>query len=118
MVRKVLDLADNLYCYYMIENPLSGLLKAREVVEGFPMQVLDYCRYGTAYRTHTGIWTNSDFEPLTPVSIKDCASSDGRKLTRRAQRAGPGWHHPLAELYAIPPELCEEIAEWAERLRS
>ena len=117
LVRKVLDLADQLCCYYLLENPHSGLLKTRPVVQDLRMVVLDYCRYGTAYRKRTGIWTNSDYEPRRPLCNKDCASSDGRRHTRRAQRAGPGWHHTLAELYAIPPELCDEIAEWAERLR-
>jgi hypothetical protein len=113
LVRKVLDLADNLCCYYLIENPHSGLLKTRPVVQGIPMRVLDYCRYGTLYRKRTSIWTNSTYEPLRPPCFKDCAAADGKKHTRRAQRAGPGWHHSLEELYAIPPELCEEIAAWA-----
>jgi hypothetical protein len=113
LVQKVLDLADSLCCYFLIENPHSGLLKTRPVVQGLHMEVLDYCRYGTAYRKRTSIWTNSSYEPLRLLCCKDCASSDGKKHTRRAQRAGPGWHHTLEELYAIPPELCEEIAEWA-----
>ena len=32
MVQKVLDLADELFCYYLMENPNSGLLKSRAVV--------------------------------------------------------------------------------------
>ena len=114
LVAKVLDLADSLCCYLLLENPHSGLLKTRDVVQGLRMAVLDYCRYGTAYRKRTSIWTNSSYEPLRPLCFKDCASSDGKKHTRRAQRAGPGWHHSLEELYAIPPELCEEIAAWAD----
>ncbi len=117
LVRKVLDLADQLFCYYLLENPHSGLLKTRPVVRDLRLCVLDYCRYGTAYRKRTGIWTNSNYEPRRPLCEKDCASSDGKRHLRRAQRAGPGWRHTLAELYAIPPALCEEIAEWAERLR-
>jgi hypothetical protein len=119
LVCKVLDLADQLCCYYLLENPHSGLLKTRSVVQSplIRMAVLDYCRYGTAYRKRTGIWTNSDYEPRRPLCMKDCASSDGRKHMERAQRAGPGWRHTLAELYAIPEALCDEIAEWAEGLR-
>ena len=117
LVRKVLDLADQLFCYLLLENPHSGLLKTRPVVQDLRMCVLDYCRYGTPYRKRTGIWTNSDFEPQRPLCNKDCASSDGKRHTRRAQRAGEGWRHTLAELYAIPGPLFDEIAEWAERLR-
>ena len=90
LVRKVLDLADSLCCYYMIENPHSGLLNTRDVVQGLHMCVLDYCRYGTPYRKRTSIWTNTVFNPARALWEKDYASSDGKKHTRRAQRAGPG----------------------------
>ncbi len=80
IVRKVLDLADSLFCYYIIENPHSGLLKTRDVVAEIPMQVLDYCRYGTSYRKRTSIWTNSDFVPARPLCEKDCPSSDGKNI--------------------------------------
>jgi hypothetical protein len=98
----------------LMENPHSGLLKTRPVVQGIRMEVVDYCRYGAAYRKRTAIWTNSTYEPQRPLCNKDCASSDGKKHTRKAQRSGPGYHHSLEELYAIPPELCDEIAEWAD----
>jgi hypothetical protein len=114
LVLKVLDLADELNCYYLMENPHSGLLKKRPVVQGIRMVVMDYCRYGAAYRKRTALWTNSNYEPQRPLCNKDCASSDGKRHTRKAQRSGPGYHHSLEELYAIPQELCDEIAEWAD----
>ena len=56
MVQKVLDLADELFCYYLMENPNSGLLKTRAVVAQCPhMRVLDYCKYGSPYRKRTSI---------------------------------------------------------------
>jgi hypothetical protein len=116
LVRKALDLADQLCCYYLLENPHSGLLKSRPVVHGINMVVLDYCRYGTAYRKRTALWTNTDYKPQRPLCNKDCASSDGRKHLKRAQRAGPGWKHTLHELYMIPEPLCDEIAEWANTM--
>ena len=36
MVKKVLDIADELFCYYLMENPNSGLLKTRAVVAQCP----------------------------------------------------------------------------------
>jgi site-specific DNA-cytosine methylase len=117
LVRKVLDLADQLCCYYLMENPQSGLLKSRPVVQGLNYVVLDYCRYGTPYRKRTAIWTNTDFTPQRPLCDKDCASSDGRRHTRAAQRVGRGYSHTLNELYMIPAELCEELATWADRLK-
>jgi hypothetical protein len=107
LVRKVLDLSDELFCHYMMENPHSGLLKTRPVVLGCPMRVLDYCRYGTPYRKRTAIWTNTLWNPARPLCKHDCAASDGRKHRSRAQREN--W--TLEELYAIPEALCKEIAE-------
>ena len=116
LVSKVLDLADQLCCYYLLENPHSGLLKGRPVMHGIPNVVLDYCRYGTAYRKRTSIWTNTDYAPTRPLCNKDCASSDGKRHKERAQRIGRV-PHTLNELYMIPPELCDEIAMWADKLK-
>ena len=117
LVRKVLDLSDQLCCYYLLENPHSGLLKTRPVMRGINNVVLDYCRYGMAYRKRTAIWTNTDYTPMRPLCNKDCASSDGRRHMRAAQRAGRGYSHTLNELYMIPAELCDEIAVWADKFK-
>ncbi len=116
LVSKVLDLADQLCCYYLLENPHSGLLKTRPVMQGINNVVLDYCRYGTAYRKRTSIWTNTDYAPTRPLCKKDCDSSDGKRHKERAQRIGRV-PHTLNELYMIPPELCDEIAVWADKLK-
>ncbi len=66
LVAHVLDLADTLFCHFLIENPHSGLLKTRPVVKVIPMRIVVYCRYGTPYRTRTLIWTNTrSFPRLT-----------------------------------------------------
>ncbi len=77
------------------------------------MRVLDYCKYGSPYRKRTASWTNSPWEPARELCRYDCAASEGRRHTSRAQRCptkGQRWS--LEELYAMPPELCEEIAGW------
>ena len=61
LVRKVLDI----FKHYgepdwFMENPHSGLMKTREVVQGLPMRVVDYCKYGKSYRKRTSIWTTLD----------------------------------------------------------
>ncbi len=114
MVAKVLDLADELFCYYLIENPYTGLLKTRQVISQCPyMHVLDYCKYGSPYRKRTAIWTNSPWEPARGLCRYDCEASEGRRHTSRAQRCpSTGQRWTLEELYSIPPELCEEIAGW------
>ena len=104
------------------ENPLSGLLKDREVVRGFPFKDVTYCKYGFPYRKATRIWTNSvNFIPR-PMCCKTtpCESiKDGRHI-QTAQR-GPGGGRgsqdccSLAQLYSMPPQLCQELAKaWTE----
>ena len=112
----MLDLADELFCYYLMENPNSGLLKTRAVVAQCPhMRVLDYCKYGGPYRKRTSIWTNSTWQPSRPLCKYDCPVSLGKKHTSSAQQGGARGgtrRYSLEELYAIPGELCEEIASW------
>ena len=114
MVGKVIELADELFCYYLIENPFTGLLKTREVISQCPhMHVLDYCKYGSPYRKRTAIWTNSPWQPARELCCYDCAASEGRRHTSRAQRCpAKGQRWTLEELYAMPAELCEESAGW------
>ncbi len=112
LVSKVLDLADQLCCYYLLENPHSGLLKTRPAMHGINNVVLDYCRYGAHRKRTTIIWTNTDYIPLRPLCNKDCASSDGRRHAR-ARRIGRGYSPTVY----IPAELCDEIAVWADKLK-
>ena len=115
MVQKVLDLADELFCYYLMENPNSGLLKSRAVVANCPMRVLDYCKYCSPYRKRTSIWTNSNWQPARPLCKHDCAVSLGKKHTSSAQQGGArggSRRYTVEELYAMPKELCDEIAGW------
>ena len=49
--------------YWFIENPQTGLLRTRDVVQGVPFVDLDYCMYGAFYRKRTRIWTNTAWTP-------------------------------------------------------
>ena len=50
LVRKTLEIAAALgKPPLFLENPHSGQLKSRSIIE-LPMQVVDYCRYGFPYR--------------------------------------------------------------------
>ena len=78
LVQAVLDIIE----YYEIglwfmENPHSGLLKSREVVEWIPFKVVDYCKYGKPYRKRTAIWTNTNWKPQQPLCKHDCPASSG-----------------------------------------
>ena len=61
LVQAVLDLARELRCPTMFENPESGLLRHREIVAGIPYRVVDYCKYADnrftqTARKRTAIW--------------------------------------------------------------
>lgn len=113
LVRKTLEIAAGLgNPPLFIENPYTGQLKNRGLLGHLTMRLVDYCRYGTQYRKRTCVWTNTSWTPLRPLCRHDCASSrDGRHLAR-AQQGPPGPRFSQRELYAIPAELCDELAEW------
>jgi len=108
---------------YLMENPQTGLLKTRKVVEGIPWRDVCYCKYSDGerwtYKKQTRLWGNlHDFIPR-PVCTRKCPcpwSLTGKHPTN-AQRFNPkcfvGTHHTLAELYSMPEQLCNEIAEAA-----
>jgi hypothetical protein len=123
LVQAVLDLAETMDCPALMENPHSGLLKTRSIVHGIPYQVVDYCKYHDSRSSHTArkrtaIWCigGPNWQPQRELCRKDCGHCTGDRHNETAQR-GPskhgGRHHTLAELYAMPPLLCEEIADWA-----
>ncbi len=73
------------------------------------------------YRKRTAIWTDTDWRPARPLCRYDCAASslEGRKHhTSHAQRGKSNSGDSafaLNALYAIPAELCDELAGWATR---
>ena len=119
LVQKCLDLAAELGAPFVMENPWTGKLKSRAVVQGIPMRTVDYCMYGAPYRKRTALWTNTEFEPARPLCAYTCGSCVGRRHVERAQRgswagAGERRSQGLRTLYALPPALCEEIAAFAD----
>ncbi len=121
LVQKVLDLAKHFDVPFFMENPHSGLLKARAVVQGIPMRVIDYCCYADddfpgKYRKRTAIWTNTGWSPARPLCVPSTCHfcTDGKKHDQGAQRrTKEGKHqHSLHQLYSIPPALPEELVNW------
>ena len=112
LVRKVLDLVEHFRVDFLMENPYTGLLKTRDVVKDVPFHIVDYCTYGAPYRKRTAIWTNTEWKPRHPLCKHDCPSSVGRKHKARAQQGSPGPRFALNELYAVPTELCDELADF------
>jgi hypothetical protein len=101
---------------WFIENPDSGKLKGRPIVNGLPFVVLDYCMYGSPYRKRTRFWTNTSFVPKPLCCLTCDAPKHGNAHWRSAQRGGqrhkdgslsPGF--TVDELHALPPDLCAAI---------
>lgn len=66
LVRKTLEIIDYFKPkLWFIENPQTGLLKKRGILDEYKYYDVDYCCYGFDYRKRTRIWTNKkrDFEP-------------------------------------------------------
>ena len=74
------------------------------------LRTVCYCRYGMQYRKATSIWTNlNHFWCPKPMCTKDnpCDNVVDGKHTTRAQ-IRQGW--TVRQLYALPAELCKELA--------
>ena len=107
---------------YLIENPQTGLLKTRDVVEGLPFKDVCYCKYSDGvnhrYRKPTRLWGFSPyFVPREMCTRKTPCKLivDGRHPTT-AQRGQRGSNYTLNQLYSIPEQLCDDIALAADRL--
>ena len=101
---------------WFMENPL-GKLRARDIVQGLPLHLLDYCSYGAVYRKRTCLWTNNERFRPRPLCRLDCSApkhGDGHWFS--AQRGG--YRHKdnsisagfsVDQLHALPAELCVAI---------
>jgi hypothetical protein len=107
---------------WLLENPQTGLLKTRQVIEGYPYRDVCYCRYAEGarwnYRKCTRLWgVLPGFVPRPLCTRRDpCELSAATgKHPDHAQRVkrGEGRNHTLNELYSIPNQLCDDIARTA-----
>ena len=102
---------------WFMENPDSGKLKNRPVVQNLPFVVLDYCMYGgQGYRKRTRLWSNSAFVPKPLCCLTCNARKHGNRHWFVAQQGGkrfkdnalsPGFSTDT--LHALPRELCVAI---------
>ena len=102
---------------WWIENPWTGLLKSREVVQGLPQLIVDYCAYGSLYRKRTMFLTNVSWSFRRCAGVGQCPSMAGTRHIKSAQRRPiringvltVGDMCTLDELHALPEDLCSEI---------
>ena len=122
-VQRSLDIIRYFNVPFWIENPWTGLLRTRPVIQGIPYVRCDYCRYGSGYRKQTALWTN------VPCNLLTCDGKcgmivDGRH--RKTAQRGPGLRgvvrmtddsvslltrcrpcpHACAKPYSKPPQKC------------
>ena len=75
LIKKTLEIINYFDCeYWFMENPQTGRLKDRDVVEDIPYYDVDYCKYcDWGYKKRTRIWTNrTDWE--NRLCNNDCDS--------------------------------------------
>ena len=114
---------------WFMENPETGLLKTRALMEGRCYHSVSYCKYSAAadpccpegsacplcqyrkrYMKPTAVWTNTTWQPKRAVcwSCKRCPfmGEGGRAHRESLDQGGSGWR-----AYAVPGRLTQEIAE-------
>ena len=111
---------------WLMENPASGELPKREVVERLPYKDVCYCKYSDGvnhrYRKHTRLWGFlPQFLPREMCTRKNpCKLMVDGKHPASAQRFSgkdqPHYSHSLNQLYSMPEELTNDIAAAAAQL--
>ena len=87
------SLASTLSCHWFMENPM-GLLRHREVVQGLPMTMVDYCQYGFQYRKRTCIWSNGSTPGARGPAREGCLAAAAAVQGPLTQRSGPATPRP------------------------
>jgi hypothetical protein len=124
LVRRVLDCIDYFACTWFMENPQTGYLKTRPVVQGLPFRDVSYCRYGFEYKKATRIWTNSQWAPLPMCSranpceqlregVHPISAQRAPAKVGGVRRATADDKCTLEQLYSMPEGLCDDICRAA-----
>ena len=123
LVNKTLEIIAYFGCNWAFENPETGLLKTRAIVEGLPYYDTTYCRYGYSYRKKTRIWSSLVLSLHEPCSLKNpCSMLVAGRHPKTAQQSRRGSDKndtdnicSTWERYSIPEGLCDEVAAAANR---
>ena len=109
-----------------LENPQTGLLKTRDVIQGIPYKDVCYCVYSDGvnhrYRKPTRLWGyNPYFVPREMCTRKNPCKLvvDGRHPTcaqRFCTSKQQSYSHTLNQLYSMPVALTDDIARAASQL--
>ena len=100
--------------YWVIENPQTGLLKTRQVVQRLNFKDVDYCMYGKPYRKRTRLWTNCiDWIPRPPCIHSTHPMTAQKGPSKRAGELIRGDDCSLQTLHSVPESLTRELMLYA-----
>ena len=100
--------------YWVIENPQTGLLKTRDIVQGLSFNDVDYCMHGAPYRKRTRLWTNcSSWIPRPPCIHSTHPMTAQKGPSRRAGQLIRGDDCSLQTLHSVPESLTRELMLYA-----
>ena len=101
---------------WILENPQTGDLKNRSIMNDIPFVDVDYCQYGMPYRKRTRLWTNIDPAVLKPRMCPGkgkCKQMVGRrhkKITASGTDRGiTGCGTSTLERYRVPAALVQQL---------
>ena len=103
--------------FWVIENPQTGLLKTRVVVQGLAWKDVDYCAYQdpVLYRKRTRLWTNcTNWAPRPPCTHTGHPHS-AQKGPQRVRGTGLFLQDDVLTvhtLHQVPPALTRELMEY------
>ena len=101
--------------YWVIENPQTGLLKTRDVVQGLSFNDVDYCMHGAPYRKRTRLWTNcTDWIPRPPCIHSTHPMTAQKGPSKRAGMLIQGDDCSLQTLHSVPESLTRELMLYCE----
>jgi len=106
--------------YWFIENPQTGLLKTRDVVQGIHFKDVDYCMYQDPplYRKRTRLWTNCTWKPRPLCTHESHPMTAQKGPSKRAGQLIRGDDCSLQTLHSVPESLTREIMLYANEAQT
>lgn len=114
-VRKISD--DLAAAVVFIENPATGLLKTRDVIDFMPHRyTVDYCQYGFLYKKSTMIWCNKELVDFQPKRCPGATCASVCEDLLRAKRYRHVYEYvgmPTDQRQRVPDQLVVSLMKHA-----